>query len=313
MGNTFFFRWEISVIEFLQSHFVISNTMSQLLAFLGNEAVMILFFGLFYWSLDKEAGKRIGAGMFIGILFPSIVKNIVMRRRPYMDNGNIFCKVEAVKGDLNDPLVQGFSFPSMHASDSIISFGRLTEQKNGFLKLIGVLLPLIIGISRLYLGVHYPTDVLAGWVIGIVSVTLGNILYDRIADKKTVFSLILIAGLPGWFFSKSNDFFSSYGIVLGLSLGFLFEKKHVGFSNTKNIIRIVLRPVLGLLVFSLLQILLKICVPESLAAGKFATHIIRTLRYSLSAFVTAGIYPMMFSVTDKLFYRREPSKPLHES
>lgn len=85
--------------------------------------------------------------------------------------------------DLLEPLVleRGFSFPSGHAALGMVAYGILAVvigrsrlPRSARAALIAVLLVLIalIGLSRVWLGVHYPTDVLAGWVAGGVIVLL---------------------------------------------------------------------------------------------------------------------------------------------
>lgn len=64
----------------------------------------------------------------------------------------------------------GFSFPSGHALASatfypLLAWATLRLRRVGFV-LVGVGLPLFVGFGRLYLGVHWPTDVLAGWTLG---------------------------------------------------------------------------------------------------------------------------------------------------
>ena len=66
-----------------------------------------------------------------------------------------------------------FSFPSSHAAVSIVTYGALAilvargmPHLRGFTLAVAGLLALAIGATRLYLGVHYPTDVLAGWLFG---------------------------------------------------------------------------------------------------------------------------------------------------
>ena len=75
------------------------------------------------------------------------------------------------------------SFPSGHALESTIVYGTLALLVGRRLRrrgwraaaaAIGVLLPLLIGLSRVYLGVHYLTDVLAGWAAGLAVALLAS-------------------------------------------------------------------------------------------------------------------------------------------
>lgn len=98
-------------------------------------------------------------------------------------NSSLKLAIARERPDLLEPLVQerGFSFPSGHAAMAMVAYGivavligrsRLPRPVRG--GLIGALLVLVllVGVSRVWLGVHYPTDVLAGWTAGAVIVLL---------------------------------------------------------------------------------------------------------------------------------------------
>lgn len=107
-----------------------------------------------------------------GVGFNTIMKTLVHRKRP----------------DINRMISEkGYSFPSGHSLISSLVFGYLIYKlnntiKNKFIKylVIGIIVCIIlsVGISRIYLGVHYPSDVLAGYIITtiylIVFVTIIN-------------------------------------------------------------------------------------------------------------------------------------------
>ena len=77
------------------------------------------------------------------------------------------------------------SFPSGHAADSVAFYGllgfimytKLPKPYNYTGLLVGILLPFLIGLSRIYLGAHYPSDVLAGWIIGSLGLLLVIFLF----------------------------------------------------------------------------------------------------------------------------------------
>jgi undecaprenyl-diphosphatase len=94
------------------------------------------------------------------IIVTSILKLVLRRARP--DNDYV-----------KSMLIQTFSFPSGHAAGTIITLGLLTYMASSF---TGMWTPIIVvltvvacaavGISRVYLGAHYPSDVIGGWIVG---------------------------------------------------------------------------------------------------------------------------------------------------
>ena len=126
--------------------------------------------------LGAALSRRIRLALIIAValiaaaLFTELVKDLVVRPRPTMD-----------------PLVtaSGYSFPSGHTLNSTVTYGllalvawrsRLTLAIRRAAVVVGVVVPVFVGLSRIALGVHWPTDVLAGWLAGVAFVALAATL-----------------------------------------------------------------------------------------------------------------------------------------
>jgi undecaprenyl-diphosphatase len=111
-----------------------------------------------------------------------------------MANGGLKLLIARARPELLEPVVveHGFSFPSGHAALGMVAYGVLAvlvgrsrlpaRPRAAIILALGVLVGLI-GISRIWLGVHYPTDVLAGWTAGAVIVLVYAALTRRVSPE----------------------------------------------------------------------------------------------------------------------------------
>lgn len=123
-------------------------------------------------------GIPVSAGAILVTILNKTIKHLVQRPRP-------------------DDIVHlvregGFSFPSGHSITSMFVYGMLlyliqTHVQNRRMRIVLsvlVAIPLVlVGPSRIYLGVHYPTDVLAGWCLGFAVLMLAIEVLQRIAKR----------------------------------------------------------------------------------------------------------------------------------
>ena len=288
MGNVFYFTWEISLMENLQRVIPgwLMTGISQFSLF-GEEVALILIMGLIYWCLDKRVGKYIGEIVIIGALWNPMIKNIFCRRRPYMDNENIdLLRMIAKDADKYDVAAQGFSFPSGHSTNAAALYGGLARLKNDKTWIWAGILMILVGFSRVAVGAHFPTDVLAGWGLGLFVVFFIPWLKRKLQNENLFYGILVMTALPGVFYCRSEDYFTALGLLIGFVLAMKFEEKYVNFEGTRKPLEIVLRLAGGGVVYFVLNLALK----RDLPAGDIA----RVIRYAVVTFVMMGVYPMAF-------------------
>lgn len=300
MGNTFYFSFEPKLMIWLQS--VLGENGSKAVGFFSEfgEATFIIFILLIlYWCVDKEFGIYVGTNVLMGLVYGPLIKNIVLRRRPYFDNEMIKCfrPVEA-DADIYSIAAQGFSFPSMHSTVAVTFFGSLARYAGKrILTVIAFVIPFLVGLSRVVVGVHYPTDVFVGWGMGIVIVFLMPYIYEKAGkDRRWVVNLVVfLIACVGIFYCRTEDYFTTLGLMAGFFIAEEFEKRYVNFKITRNPIRAALRLIGGLIIFFSLNTILKMPFSkEFLEAAQIAAFLLRALRYAVVIFVVTGIYPMIF-------------------
>ena len=143
---------------------------------LGNAGAIWILLSLIL--LIRPTTRRCGMAMLTALLLGLLVgnlalKNIIARPRPFAAYTDILPLVMPI-----DP----FSFPSGHTLSSFCAASACFAYHKKAGAACGVL-ALLIGLSRLYVGVHYPTDVLAGMVLGIVSGLISAYLVNKICDS----------------------------------------------------------------------------------------------------------------------------------
>lgn len=298
IGNTFFFQWEVTLMEWLQAN--LGSTAISMMSFFslfGEELPLILIVGFIYWSYDKKLGRRMGLSAIMGLTWSTMIKNLVLRRRPYFDHENIkILRIVEPHGDIYDISIQGYSFPSAHSTNAVTVFGSLaTNLRKRWIVILAIILPMLTGISRFVVGAHYPTDVMAGWLLGLTSVTVVNMLQERVKKTITLYGILLVIALPGFFYCRTEDYFTSMGLMIGFMGGTLLDDRFVHFENTEKLLFRVLRVLGGLVVYLVLNTLLKLPFSkEFLSDGSIAALVIRFARYAIVSVVAFGVYPMVF-------------------
>jgi undecaprenyl-diphosphatase len=170
---------EFTILDFIQENMRSSfgDVIMQVISALGNASAIwiALALGLTISPKYRTTGIILIIAIIIdGLLCNAILKPLVARIRPFDIKNSIELLISAPKD---------YSFPSGHTAISFTSAFALLFAKNK-LWIPSIILATLIAFSRLYLYVHYPTDVLVGILLGIVIGYMANRIY-KIIDKKT--------------------------------------------------------------------------------------------------------------------------------
>ena len=170
--------WDASVITAISEnvHSAFLNYFFRFVTLLGEGgifwiavAVILLFF-----KKTRRTGICIGASLLIGVIIGNgVIKNVVARPRPY----DTLSGVEPLISSLSD-----FSFPSGHTLCCFEAATALMMNRSRW-AIPAFFAAVLVGISRLFLFVHYPTDVICGALLGILFGVLGSVVAGAIYDR----------------------------------------------------------------------------------------------------------------------------------
>jgi membrane-associated phospholipid phosphatase len=150
-------QFEIAVTLFLQSLGAWLALPMKAFTFLGQEEFFLVIMPMLYWCVSAVVGLRVAAMLLLSNAINSFFKLMMHSPRPYW----VDTRVSAMIGETS------FGLPSGHAQHAASVWGMLAVNiRRKWLTIVLVLVVFLIGISRIYLGVHFTTDVIAGWAIG---------------------------------------------------------------------------------------------------------------------------------------------------
>ncbi len=189
----------------------------------GEELFLIPLATFIYWCFNKEMGYWICWCLSVGNLAVNTTKVIFKVPRPI--------GTEGIR-TLRESTAPGYSFPSGHTHASanfFTSVARAVNRKRFWA--IAFILPALVGLSRIYLGVHWPTDVIAGYAIGICLPLLLWLIYRKYARHKALIFLISTLVFVPFSIVAGDDtsFYKSLGFGFGVALGTFIETKFIKF------------------------------------------------------------------------------------
>ena len=265
----------IRTIQGISSPFL--DSFFKLVTILGEEIFIIPLLALIYWALDKKLGEIVAFTVFTSYLFNNSLKDLFRFERPIGKEGLRTLRTETATG---------YSFPSGHAQGSAALMGSLSLylRKRSFYLLSTVTI-LLVGFSRLYLGVHYPKDVLAGIVLGLMTSYLCALLFKK-ADNRKLYAVVLGVSVLALSFSPSLDFIKAIGSYAGFFLGIHLEKRYVNFSTDGTWLKKTLRVGIGIALLLGIKVGLKSLFPDEL--------FFHFIRYFILTFFAIGLYPALF-------------------
>ena len=285
------------------------------ITFLGNTEFYLLFMPLLFWCLDITLGMRIGVLLLISGGLSNLLKFSFHSPRPFWVSSQVKGLAEGL----------GFGFPSAHAQNAAVIWGLFaTSRKKTWIKYAAILLIILIGLSRLILGVHYLHDVIVGWIVGAILLFIfiklepgvikwfkQNAVWKQILVLVVISALFILIALPLappfnppdlptiWFENAGqeidpysyDELLTTSGSFFGLGLGIIFLNQRGSFTREGTPWQLVLRYLVGIAGVLALYLGLGSVFPDG---RSLIAYILRFLRYSLIGFWISYAAPQVF-------------------
>lgn len=252
----------------------------EIITMLGEEWFFIILFAIFFWCFNKSFGYKLAFICLTSAAINTIIKEIVKLPRPIGYEGIKSIRVETA---------EGYSFPSGHTQQSSSLFATLMiEFKKKWLYFIGVLGILLVGFSRMYLGVHWPSDVIGGLIIGILWTMIAIKIFDWSKDRGNpmLLGVFVIPMIILMLFFQTATYYKVVGTLLTLWIGYIIDDKYFSFVTKAVWWKQILKLVIGFLGLILIKVYVKKLLPLTIYSD--------FLRYALMGIWMTVISPIIY-------------------
>ena len=161
------------------------SKVARIISYFGDHGYFFIGMILLFLTFRKtrKMGLFIGIGMLVGVLINNIIlKNVIARPRPYDEVEEFYGMWKL----LSEIKMDSYSFPSGHTCMATLFGVGLFISINKKISWIFLLIPLLMGWSRIALFVHYPSDVLFGMLFGTLSIVAAYFLHKMLLKWKFI-------------------------------------------------------------------------------------------------------------------------------
>lgn len=282
---------------------------------LGEETAFLVLALIVFWCVDKKRGYLLMSVGFLGTMANQFTKLWFRIPRPWVLDEN-FTILEAAR-----EAATGYSFPSGHTTSAVGTFGSIAATaKHRWTVWLCVVLAVLVGFSRMYIGVHTPQDVIVGALTSVILIVLlrkvpwnerkmGALVAVMLVASLGLLAFVLLYPFPADVDAHNlesglKNACTMVGCMSGVAVVYLVEKKYVNFTTRALWWAQMLKVIGGLALVLAVKEGLRVPL-ESLIGNPYPA---RAVRYFLIVVAAGVVWPMTFRFFYKLGRHMEVKK-----
>lgn len=273
----------IEILKFIQSFsnpvldFIFEN-----ITMLGGDVFIIAVVAVTYWCINKTFGFELTYIYLTNKAVNTIIKEIVKFPRPIGYEGIKSSRIETAGG---------YSFPSDHAQKTTAVFVTLMREiKKKWFNVIAVVIIVLVCLSRMYLGVHWPSDIIFGVVLAFLWTEVAVKVFKWSQHKRNpwLLGILVVPMIICLLFFKTDTYYKIVGGLTAIWLGYIVEGKYIRYEAKAIWRKQIIKLVVGAIGLAVIEVYLKKILPNSIYCD--------FMRYALIGFWMIVIAPLIFRV-----------------
>ncbi len=266
-----FLEWMISLEGSVLTAFF------KLVSIIANETLYLIVISISYWCVSKRKAFHMIVMLCFSGYIGIVIKEFMKVPRPYTYDG-----IQS----LYEKSAASYSFPSTHVQLATTFWGSfMILCKKRIIWIIGIVFIILVAISRLYLRVHWLSDIIGAVLFSVIVVYLYTKVTMGLSDRKFILlqRIILAVSLIMYVMTSQVDNLKLLGVLTGSTIGIMLENHFINMNESNDFKMQVVKTVLGLSIMLIMQFILKKVIPD-----------MYYLRYAVTGITITFLCPFIF-------------------